>query len=128
MAKLSERKKLVKEADRVFSLYIRARDVECVVCGSWERLQCGHVFTRAYYSTRWDEENAFCQCASCNYRHEFDPMPLYAVAKAKLGAEGFEALYRKARQTRKFYDDDLRGIIAEFKKKKEELSEKYFEI
>ena len=135
--KQSKRKNLVKELDKTFSLFIRARDKNCVVCGTdgsyvWKvrplkkhreisglsedacdnqlaelrddaekhttkimsqvalgkvtskylekefkrnNIQNGHLFSRASYSTRWDGLNAHAQCQSCNFRHEFDPVP-----------------------------------------------------
>jgi len=60
------RSKLIKEADRVFSLYIRGRDSwkPCCTCGAiWtEQAQCGHFMSRRYTSTKWVEKNAHGQC------------------------------------------------------------------
>ncbi len=67
--------KLVKELDRVFSIYIRQKYAdmygftECYTCGTklyWSELQCGHYYSRKYYSTRWDEDNCRPQCYKCN--------------------------------------------------------------
>lgn len=64
------RTQLVKEADRVFSLYVRERDKwkPCVTCGKlWEEtFQCGHFQSRRHYNTRWMEKNAHGQCPWCN--------------------------------------------------------------
>lgn len=64
------RSKLIKEADRVFSLYIRGRDTgkPCCTCGApWtEQAQCGHFMSRRYTSTKWTESNAHGQCFRCN--------------------------------------------------------------
>lgn len=64
------RSKLVAEADRVFSIYIRHRDkwIPCITCDAkWEENhQCGHFFSRRHYSTRWMEYNAHSQCPKCN--------------------------------------------------------------
>lgn len=57
---------LKKEADRVFSLWIRARDGRCVTCGSMYKLQAGHYVSRSWSSLRYDEKNVNCQCLSCN--------------------------------------------------------------
>ena len=90
--KTSDRKRLVKKLDKVFSQYIRFRDQRCVTCGSRENLQCGHLFSRTAYSTRWHPRNAFCQCSSCNLRHEHDPYPLVL---ASLGAIGILLLLKE---------------------------------
>lgn len=64
------RSKLIQEADRVFSLYIRWRDQwnPCITCGAdWtEQAQCGHFMSRRYTSTKWTEKNAHWQCFRCN--------------------------------------------------------------
>jgi hypothetical protein len=75
--KQTNRKAAVKQADIWFSRYIRKRDGNrCVTCGATKDIQCGHVLSRAHYGTRWDERNAFAQCAGCNILHEYDPWPL----------------------------------------------------
>lgn len=64
------RSKLIKEADRVFSLYIRGRDSwkPCCTCGrSWEEnFQCWHFQTRGNKRTRWLANNSHGQCPWCN--------------------------------------------------------------
>lgn len=64
------RSKLIKEADRVFSLYIRGRDSWKPCCTCWtawtENAQCGHCFSRRHYHTRWIAMNANWQCYRCN--------------------------------------------------------------
>lgn len=58
--------KLKKEADRVFSLWIRARDGRCVTCGSTANLQNGHYVSRSWSALRFDEVNCNAQCVGCN--------------------------------------------------------------
>ena len=64
------RSNLVKEADRVFSLYVRKRDRgdTCITCWvNWdESFQCWHFMSRRHLSTRWMERNAHGQCPKCN--------------------------------------------------------------
>ncbi len=68
--KAFSRTALIKEADRVFSLYIRERDrwLPCVTCWTkWiETHQCGHFASRRHLNTRWHEKNAHSQCPRCN--------------------------------------------------------------
>ena len=72
----SEKQKLRDKLDSVFSLYIRKRDeYKCVICWSIENPQNWHLFSRVNLSTRWDEINCNCQCASCNILHENDSKP-----------------------------------------------------
>jgi hypothetical protein len=67
--------KLVAELDKVFSLFIRARDMDdegvsfCVTCKKPMTLktsQCGHFISRTHYATRWEEKNCAAQCVACN--------------------------------------------------------------
>lgn len=109
------RKAIVRELDKVFSEYIRKRDGQCIVCGVRRGLQCGHLFTRAAYSTRWDEWNAWGQCPSCNMRHEYDWMPMQnAVARKGIDVD---LLYSKHKKVQKYSDSDLEGLIEFYKEK-----------
>ena len=118
----SDRKKAVAYADKWFSLFIRARDGRCVTCGSSESLQCGHLFTRAAYSTRWDERNAFCQCAGCNLRHEHDSSPLTAYYLSRFGEDAYHELHRKHKQTVKLSTAEIRAIGDSFKERANEMN------
>jgi Bacteriophage Lambda NinG protein len=86
MSKLPEKKKKKKvkklnkgdwydAVDVPFNAYIRNRDKNhCVICGSTEKPQCGHVIPKkSHINIRWDEENAFCQCGAHNTQHNYDP-------------------------------------------------------
>ena len=117
------RKTLRLRADKAFSEYIRLRDhYRCFTCGkvgapSDGVMQCGHLFSRVNFSTRWDEDNAFCQCRGCNMRHEFDFEVFRAAYVAAKGQESYDALYRKHREVKKFSDADLLEIIYEYETK-----------
>jgi len=67
--------KLKKKLDTIFSQYIRLRDsdingyVQCISCGNtyhWKKAQNGHYVSRSVLALRFDEENCFAQCVSCN--------------------------------------------------------------
>jgi len=97
--KLSE---LIKELDRVFSLFIRQRDSDengkgkCITCskvGDYRKMDCGHYVPRMVYATRWDETNAYLQCINCN---QFDSGNLIKFAEEidKKHAEGYSEKLR----------------------------------
>ena len=117
------RKTLRLRADKVFSEYIRKRDnYKCFTCGKVGSpadgvMQCGHLFSRVNFSTRWDEDNAFCQCRGCNMRHEYDFEVFRAAYVAARGQEAYDALHRKHREVKKFSDADLLEIIYEYETK-----------
>jgi transcription elongation factor Elf1 len=121
LRKRKSRKSIVKEADYVFSRYIRMRDGKCVTCGAVANLQCGHLFSRVSYSTRWDEMNAFAQCAACNYRHEYDSVPLTLYFINRFGKEKYESLYTKYKTNVKMTDEEILEVVKEYKEKLREL-------
>lgn len=66
---------LKKKLDRVFSEYIRLRDVgdngygRCISCGKivfWKEADAGHFVNRSHMGTRYSERNVNLQCRSCN--------------------------------------------------------------
>ena len=121
--KKPSRKSLIRKLDQVFSLYIRTRDNNrCVQCGSFDNPTCGHLFSRVNYSTRWDEENAYCQCSGDNLRHEMEFEPFRRIVEARLGKEGYDALYQRHISIKKFKDYDLMEMIDLYKNKLQELA------
>jgi len=125
--KKSNRKGKVKRLDNAFSLFIRARDrYVCVTCGlrgSYKDgvMQCGHLFSRQSYSTRWDEMNCYCQCKGCNNSHEYDAYPFTRYFIERYGLNAYDELHLRHRTSRKFSDADLNdmikfyeGVISEF--------------
>lgn len=117
----SERKKLVNKLDKVFSQYIRMRDGVCVVCGTKDNLQCGHLYSRIAYSTRWDEDNAFAQCRNCNMRHEYDFEPLRKYAEMKHGKKKLKKIYIKYKTPVKLSNNDLQDLIKYYQNKLKEV-------
>jgi len=125
-SKKSERNKLVKKLDTVFSKYIRMRDKKCVICGSTQNLQAGHLITRLRYSTRWDEENCFAQCRNCNYIHNFRPEIFTSWFIEKFGAKKYKELVYRSRIPVKYTEtnNDLISLIKKYKQKIEKLKQK----
>ena len=77
------RKGWVRKLDKLVGDIVKARDGKCIVCGTTKQLTCGHLFSRIAYSTRWDLDNCYAQCLSCNFRHESDPYPMTEAVKEK---------------------------------------------
>ncbi len=110
------RKGLVRKLDKLVSQYIIARDKKCVNCGSRTNLTGGHLFSRVAYSTRWEVRNVFCQCVSCNMRHEYDPFPLTSYFIEKYGMKEYDSLHRQYSTPRKFKDFELAVMVDQFEK------------
>lgn len=79
--------KLKKEADRLYSIYIRnkyADDngyVECVTCGvkkPVKEMQAGHYIPRSVLNLRYDDTNVHPQCYGCNVARKGN-YPAYAL-------------------------------------------------
>lgn len=116
-AKKRSRKAIVKELDKVFSQFIRQRDGRCVQCGKTDGLTCGHLFSRVNFSTRWDEENCWCQCFGCNLRHEHEFEPFRRVVEGKIGLSRYDSLWFRHNQMRRYKDFELTDLIKYYKDK-----------
>lgn len=73
---VASRSKLIKELDRVFSLFIRYRDHwQCKKCGKQHEegtgeLQNSHFWSRDDKGTRWDPKNCDAACAKVFQLHQ----------------------------------------------------------
>jgi hypothetical protein len=119
----TNRSKLVKELDRVFSLFIRARDKKSVLSGSTENLVCSHVFSRVSFSTRWNEKNCYAMTNGENLRHEYYPAYINEWFIKKYGLKEFEILHAISHKPTKFKDGDLKMMIIMYKKKIQEIED-----
>lgn len=115
--RLPSRKHLVKEVDQLVSLIVRARDGNrCVLCGSTERVQCGHIFGRRSHGARFDVElggNTAAQCASCNIKHNSHQWIFFSWFIDKWGREAFDAMYVRWAAGRKYSRLELIELKAE---------------
>ena len=121
MARKITRKGLIKKLDRIFSKYIRLRDKYCVLCGSSDNANCGHLFSRRHYSTRWDEDNCHQQCYPCNFKHNHQPYLYYDWYIEKFGKDKLDELHTKHQQIKKYSNVDLEELYEEIKIKHKEL-------
>lgn len=115
---------LIKELDRVFSLFIRHRDhYVCCTCGKSDpaRAQNGHYIPRAHMNTRWDEENCHCQCVHCNVFMK-GKMADYAIFIVdKYGADHLKELDKRKKQIRQWTSKELIEATEYYKKKLSDL-------
>ena len=110
-------KKLQKEADKYFSLYIRHRDNNsCVICGSKVNPQNGHLIKRGKQVLRYSALNCNCQCASCNVRHNYYPEYYTQWFINRYGVEEYNMLIAESGQVKKWRREELIQII-DFAKK-----------
>lgn len=114
LVRLTPYPKLLKQADAVFSLWIRKRDGRCVCCGSTENAQAGHLIRRGKHSVRFEESNVNRQCKRCNYLHEFHPQVYTAWYIRKYGAAHYIDLVEMSMKVRKIPRSELEDIIRKY--------------
>lgn len=72
--KVKKKTDYTAKLDKVFSEYIRMRDVmpnglfRCISCGKikpYSQADCGHYHSRKHMATRFDEDNCHAECSYC---------------------------------------------------------------
>lgn len=115
----------VKLAQTVFNKYIRLRDAGnvCISCGKKPlKENAGHFYNaNNHWSVRFDERNVHLQCEHCNTYLSGNLIYYRENLLTKIGIEEFENLSAEAMKTRKFTIEELKEIIATYKKKIKEL-------
>ncbi len=123
MAVSKSKPNLVKKLDRIYSLYIRLRDVmpngyvRCISCGqikSFEDVDCGHFHSRRHMATRYDEDNCHAECKFDN-RFSSDHLIAYQCNLIrKIGQQRFDLLNLKAHSTCHYLDCELEDMIEHY--------------
>lgn len=115
----------VKLAQTVFNKYIRLRDAGnvCISCQKKPlKENAGHFYNaNNHWSVRFDERNVHLQCEHCNTYLSGNLIYYRENLLKKIGITEFENLSAEAMKTRKFTIDELKEIIATYKKKIKEL-------
>lgn len=99
--------KLKKEADRVFSLFVRQKyadsegNIKCYTCPTvkpLKKMQNGHFVGRKYLGTRYEEKNCRPQCWYCNSKHMGNGRPVEFAQglKIEFGPTIVDELFRQA--------------------------------
>lgn len=104
------RKQLIKACDDLVSKIVRKRDGKCVCCGATDRLTDGHLITRSCAIIRFDLTNNNCQCASCNFTHEFRPERYTEWWIKKYGLEAYKELVAQSKLTKKWTIAELETL------------------
>lgn len=115
---------LKREADRLFSLFIRNRGARfgmnsCFTCGAYlpiEDLECGHFRPRRYLSTRWHEFNAWPQCFMCNHELSGNLKVYEKKLRGTYGDDAVDGIFILSRTYTNITDDWLKDIIKHYRK------------
>lgn len=84
-----------READHLFSLFIRNRDKRCTACGRRlpiAELQCSHHLRRGLHWVRYDPDNAVAHCAPCHVRFTHAPELHHEWIVAHVGKKTYARL------------------------------------
>ena len=105
--------KLKKDADAVFSKWIRQRDRICITCNS-EATQAGHYFSRRYNSIRFDPVNVNGQCMRCNVFLSGNIAVYRMKLVIKHGTEELKRLEDSYLEIKQFTKKELESIIEKY--------------
>lgn len=111
----SQRKKLIKKLDAVFSKIIRIPG-KCLRCGFGppdRSLQASHIWTRHNMSVRWDLENAKPLCGGCHIWWHAHPAEAWEWLATKRTAEELTQLRLRAQSIKQWTDDELKALLAD---------------
>lgn len=111
--------------DRLFSQFIRARDVCCQRCHRTDKkLECSHIYSRRHRGTRWHPMNAKLLCFTCHrWWHENPPEAMEWIEKL-YGQDHMNLLRAMVRRPTKFTQGDLVIIERNLKQQLEEIHER----
>lgn len=123
---LKSRSQWLKEAQKEFNAYIRARDSArpCVSCGRFHEGQwhAGHFLsTGARPESRFDEDNVHRQCAPCNTHLSGNLVPYRAELLRRIGPDRLAALEGPS-MARHYSIDELKTIKATYRAKTRALN------
>ena len=125
--------KLKKKLDKLFSEYIRRRDSDykgnckCISCGKEApafggSIHAGHLFSRRYLSTRYDEKNVNAQCNYCNTFLNGNQIKAARGVEKKWGKGTVKELEDRIHVTVKLTRVDYLEAIENIKRKIKELT------
>ena len=129
--KTKRKPNLVKKLDKVFSLYIRLRDVmpsgytRCIACGRikpFDETDCGHYHSRTHMSTRYDEDNCHAECRFCNRMSSEHLIGYRENLIRKIGQHRVDLLTVKASSAKHYLDCELEEMIKHYTAEVKKLS------
>ena len=92
-------------AVRHFHKFIRTRDKDlpCISCGRYTKLQAGHFYSAGNHpSVRFNEDNVHGQCIQCNHFLSANLLPYRANLIKKIGQERVDKITLNVEMSKKF--------------------------
>lgn len=130
--KRTPRRKLIEKLDRIFSEYIRLRDVDetgygkCISSGKiihWKDADAGHYINRAHMSTRYCEKNVHLQSRFDNRFREGNMIGYTRGLIKKYGPGVIDELEVLKHQESHLSDFDYEVLIKHYQKEVKRLKE-----
>ena len=120
---MKSRQDLIRQADKVFSRYVRTRGEnseynECFTCNRtfpWAGMDAGHFMSRRYLNTRWHPVNVWPQCKECNQIKHGRVDVFEAKLRARFGNEAIDELIFLAHSLDKVTEADIANVIKTYK-------------
>lgn len=81
---------LLKAADDMWSVWVRAKEDACEMCRVWfhpASMQCAHGISREDHPIRFDPANTYALCAACHRRHTPARTPWWDWMRAHVPAD-----------------------------------------
>jgi hypothetical protein len=116
----------LKLTQQVFNKWINIRDkgLPCISCDKpiTGRVNASHFWNaNNHYNVRFNEDNVHSSCITCNQFLSGNLLEYRTRLISKIGEQRFNILEAEARKTRKFTKEELREIMAIYKKKCKDL-------
>jgi hypothetical protein len=112
----------LKLAQQVFNKWINLRDKgkPCISCDKpiTGRVNASHFWNaNNHYNVRFNEDNVHSSCITCNQFLSGNLLKYRTRLISKIGEQRFNILEAESKKTRKFTIEELKEIIATYKKK-----------
>lgn len=111
---------LNKQLDKLWSQAVRAKGY-CELCGRKPPevvLHAHHIFSRRWFSTRWNLDNGICLCTGDHiYKAHKDIQEFSDFVREKYGDEYIDKLRTEANSLADFTKDEKKEMIENLKKR-----------
>jgi len=116
--------KLKKDLDKVFSIFIRTRDLDengqatcftCLVKKPWKQMHAGHFQSRSKLNTRFNPVNVQVQCPRCNLWSQGEQYQFGINLDKRYGEGTAENLRIESERTGRISEAEYKELINYYK-------------
>ena len=88
-------------------------------------MQCGHLFSRRHYATRWHEKNCAGQCYGCNIGDQGRQWIMAQEIDKKHGEGTAENMHKRSQDSRKYTNEELIQLTKYYKRLTDDMQSKH---